>query len=94
MDPNKYSRNIELICPTCGGTQYEYDDTNVDDENAVVRCTSCNRQMTKVELIQENAENIDQHSEEIGQEVLHDAAKELTEGLKRAFRGNKNIKIK
>jgi uncharacterized Zn finger protein len=94
MDPNKYPRNIALICPTCGGTQFEYDEINMDDENAVVRCISCDRKMTNGELIQENSENIDKHAEEIGQEVLNDAAKELTEGLKRAFSGNKYIKIK
>ena len=94
MDPNKYSRNIELICPTCGGTQFEYDGINMDGENAAVRCISCDRIMTKSELIQENSENIEKHAEEIGQLALNDAAKELTEGLKRAFSGNKYIKIK
>ena len=93
MNKDKYSRNIELQCPTCGGSQFEYGE-DIDNDHASVRCIGCDRILTKDELIQENAENIDEHAQEIGKEALDDFAKKMKNDLKRAFRGNKHIKIK
>ena len=93
MDKDKYSRNIELVCPTCGGGQFEYDE-DIDNDHASVRCIGCDRIMTKGELIQENAENVDEHTQEIGKEALGDFAKKMKNDLKRAFRGNENNRIK
>ena len=85
MDESKYNRDVELMCPTCGGTQFEYDD-DIDEDAATVRCIGCDRTMTKTELIDENAENIDQHVKDIGNQVTQDLQKELNRILKRAFR--------
>lgn len=89
----KYDRNITLQCPTCGGMQFEFDD-DIDEGNAKIQCISCDREMTKDELIHENSENIEVHASEVGKEVLDDLAKEMKKSLKKAFRGSKNIKIK
>lgn len=93
MSSDKYSRKIEFVCPTCGGSQFEYGD-DIESVHAEVRCIGCDRIMVKEELMQENYENIDEHVEEIGKEAVGDLAKKMEAELKKAFRGNKNIKIK
>ncbi len=90
---DNYDRNVSLHCPTCGSTQFEYDET-LDDDHAEVRCISCDREMTKDELIHENSENINEHVFEIGKQAVDDVAKEMRKSLKKAFNGNKNIKFK
>lgn len=93
MDKDKYSRNIELLCPTCSGTQFTYD-KDIDNDHASVRCIGCDQIMTKDELLKENSENIDEQAREIGKEALDDCTKKMKNDLKRAFRGNRHIKIK
>jgi len=93
MNSDKYSRNIELVCPTCGSSQFEHD-VDIENDYAEVRCIGCDRIMTKEELIRENSESIDEHAREIGRETVDDLVKEMKKELKKAFRGNKNIKIK
>lgn len=93
MDDNKYARNIELVCPTCGGSQFEYGD-DIEDDEENVRCIGCDRVLTKAELIEANSENIDEHAKEIGKEAVADLAKKMKKDLRKAFKGNKNIKFK
>jgi len=93
MDPDKYTRQVTLVCPTCGGDLFETGD-DVEESTAIVKCAPCDREFTKDELIRENSENIDEHISEMGRQVTEDAAEELKKSLKRAFRGNKNITIK
>ncbi len=93
MDPDKYNRQVGLVCPTCGCDQFETRD-DIEESMTIVKCISCEREFTKDELIRENSENIDEHISEIGRQTTKDAAEELKKSLKRAFRGNKNIKIK
>ena len=93
MRASKYDRNVTLICPTCGGSQFEmgYD---IDEPTASVKCISCDRELTKDELIRENSPNIKEHASEIGKEAKGDFAKEMKKMLKKAFSGNKNIKFR
>nr|WP_298409907.1 hypothetical protein [uncultured Halomonas sp.] len=93
MNSDKYSRNIELICSTCGGTQFEYGD-DIENDYVEVRCIGCDRVMSKEGLIDENSESIDEHTREVGKETVDDLAKRMKKEFKKAFRGNKNIKIK
>jgi len=93
MDENKYSRNVPMYCPTCGGAEFEFDESN-DDDSSIYRCVSCNRELTKAKLIQENAENINIHTKEIGEEIVKDLEGKFKKSLQGAFRGNKNIRIK
>jgi hypothetical protein len=87
MDAQKYNREITLLCPTCGGTQFEFDDA---DDSEIVKCVSCEREVTKDELIQENQENISENIVEVGREITSDLQKELA----KAFGGLKNTTIK
>lgn len=87
---DKYNRSIRMLCPTCGATDFEFE----TEESELVKCASCERELTKDELIQENDENIQQNVKEATDEAVKDIEKELTKSLKKAFKGNKNIKIK
>ena len=93
MPNRRHDRKIELRCPTCTGTQFQYDD-DLDADNASVRCIGCDRVLAKDELIRENAENIDAHASEIGKKVIDDFALEMKRRLRSAFRGSKHIKFK
>lgn len=93
LNPDKYSRQVTLTCPTCASTEFEFD-PGIDESIAVYKCISCEREFTKNELIQENAENIDEHLSEIKKEAMKDVSKEVKNTLKEAFRGSKYIKIK
>jgi uncharacterized Zn finger protein (UPF0148 family) len=85
MDVTKYNRQITLLCPTCGCTQFES-----EDESEIVKCASCGRHVTKEELIEENNENISNHVEEIGKKITTDLADELM----KAFSGSKFVRIR
>lgn len=89
VDVEKYNRNVTLLCPTCGLTQFEYDSENNDD-NSLIKCVSCGRTMTKKELIDANDENISAHIEEMGKDIVDD----LQNDLRKSFAGNRFIKIK
>lgn len=90
---DKYNRQVGLLCPTCGCDQFEFE-SGVEDTIELAKCASCNRILTKDELIAENSESIETHVKEIGEEVKKDLVKGFREGLKKAFRGNKNITFK
>ena len=89
MDSSKYSRSVSLLCPTCGGTMFEFEQ-GVDQTIEIAKCAKCGRIISKDELIRENGENISEHAKEIGRDIAED----LHKTLKDAFRGNKFIKIK
>jgi predicted nucleic acid-binding Zn-ribbon protein len=89
MDSNKYTRQVVLLCPTCGGDQFEYD-TDESKDAGLVKCVSCKREMTRDDLVAENSENISEHVNEIGKQVRDDVAREIS----RTFSGLKNIRIK
>lgn len=93
MKDEKYQRSIGLQCPTCGCTDYEYEQGS-DETIELAKCASCGRELTKDELIRENSENINEHSAEISKQITEDFAKELKGSLKKAFKGSKNIRIK
>ena len=92
MDADKYNRSVSLLCPTCGSSLFEQDDEN--DETALVTCSSCGLETTREELIHANGESIDEHLKEMKEEVVRDLEKELKATLKKAFSGNKYIKIR
>jgi len=93
MDPEKYNRSVSLLCPTCGCTQFSYDE-GADKTIQVMTCASCEREFNRDELIRENSENIDEHLSEIKKEVTKDLTAEIRKSLKKAFSGNKNIRFK
>lgn len=89
INAEKYSRNVALLCPTCGGDQFEH-----QDGAETLTCAKCERKFTKDELIHENSEKISIQTKEVGNEVAKDIAAEMRNRLKNAFRGSNFIKIK
>ena len=89
MDASKYSRSVTMLCPTCGNTNFER-----DGDNSPLRCVSCDRVFEREELIRENGEVIEAELDDMKSEVLRDAAKELRDTLRKAFKGSKHIKFK
>lgn len=85
MDESKYSREIRLLCSTCGGTQFEYDET-IDSDEQTVKCVQCNRETTKRVLIDENSESINAHVSQMGDEVVKDLSEKLSKNLKKIFK--------
>lgn len=85
---DKFDRTIPLNCPTCGGTEFEYQSDN--DDTQPVKCPGCGLTTTKAELIASNSENIAAHMDEIKEQLL----KDVTQSFKDAFKGNKYITIK
>ena len=86
MNSDKYNRSVNLICPTCGGDQFEYDEVEVTH----ITCVSCEREMTKEELINENSENIQVNVAEVTQNIKKDFEKKI----KDIFKNNKNTRGK
>lgn len=93
MNPEKYNRSVSLLCPTCGCSEFSYEEGS-DETIEIMTCASCEREFNKDELIQENSENIEEHLSEMKEEVVKDVADELRKSLKKAFSGSKNIRFK
>lgn len=85
MNPERYNRSLTLICSTCGGQQFEY-----DEGDGPVRCTGCDRVFARDELIRENGEQIDAEVDAVKREVVSD----LRDHLRKALKGSKFISFK
>ncbi|MFZ8499128.1 ECs_2282 family putative zinc-binding protein, partial [Staphylococcus aureus] len=66
-----YNRSVSLQCPTCGGTQFEFDETEF------VKCSRCDRVLNKEELRRANGCLIEAEVEEMKAEVLRDVKADL-----------------
>lgn len=86
MDSKKYNRTITLLCPTCGGSDFKFEEC----ENSFVQCVQCERELTRQELEAENSELIQESLNEVKTQVSEDIEKMLVD----AFRGNKHIRFK
>lgn len=89
INPKKYDRTIRLLCPICGNTEMEH-----SEESELIKCIGCGNEITKDSLIEENGESIDIHVDELKAEISKDVEKQLSDMLKKAFKGSKNIRIK
>lgn len=81
MSPWKYDRSVTLLCPVCGSAEFEHDAGNA---NAPIRCTGCNRIVSRESLIDENQAAIVDAVDEIKGEVISDFRRKLRD----AFRGS------
>ncbi|WP_422615575.1 ECs_2282 family putative zinc-binding protein [Pelagibaculum spongiae] len=50
MNPEKYNRNISLLCPTCGCSDFSYEEGS-DETIQIMTCASCKCEFNKDELI-------------------------------------------
>ncbi|GLT13879.1 ECs_2282 family putative zinc-binding protein [Vibrio algivorus] len=91
MKLNNLDRQISMLCPTCGCKDFSFDE---QDENGLVTCVQCERQLTRADLVTENSELIAENQNEIVKEAKKQVEAEMKKMLKNAFKGNKNIKIR
>lgn len=86
-EKGKYDRTISMLCPTCGGNQFDYGDT---EESPEVTCSSCGLTLEREELIRRNEAHISDHVEAVKIDVLKDVQAQF----RQAFKGNKNFRLK
>ena len=87
-----YSKDIALRCIVCGSDcHFEF-----NEDKTFVKCTLCNREYKGGcdELVEFNQSLIQEELDATSEELIKDISTELTDSLKKAFRGNKNITIK
>lgn len=87
-----YNKNIRLRCVVCGSDS----DFESNEDKTYIKCTKCNREYLGGydELVELNQTLFDEQIEATKQEVKEDLEKDIYDMLKKAFKGNKNIKIK
>lgn len=79
-----FSREVTLLCPTCGNDQFEYPDESEEqelDEKTLYKCTDCGIEYTKAELLELNQEVINNHIEAIEADIFTE--------IEKAFRRNR-----
>jgi ribosomal protein L37AE/L43A len=88
---SSYNKEIKLRCATCGDTEFEF-----NDDKSWIKCKRCNREYLGGydELVELNKPMIETQIEETKSEIGNDLKDDLTEMLRKTFKGNKNIKFK
>lgn len=81
-------RKVTLLCPLCGNDQFESLDEEFEDllyanDDVRVRCSDCGSEYTKGELIDSNAELIDNAVDELAQDAVREFEKELKKAMKK-----------
>jgi len=93
MNDAKYGREIEITCPVCGSSSFEVN-AAVDEAVEMTKCASCGREDTKDELLRDNSENLAEHVNEMGAEIIKDTVAEFRASMRKALRGSKHIKFR
>ena len=73
-----YNQSVSMICPTCGGTEFSF-----EQDNSPIRCIGCDRVLTRDELIRENGFQIDNAVDDIKKEIIADVTRDLHEIFKK-----------
>ncbi|MFR9545897.1 MAG: hypothetical protein SNJ29_10005 [Rikenellaceae bacterium] len=89
---NNYHRDIILRCDVCGHD----DQFESNEDKSYVKCKACGKEYHGGfdELQELNAAFISDNIEDMKQEATPEIKKDLMASLKKALRGNKNIKFK
>jgi len=80
-----FSIQVGLTCPTCGCTEFKSEQSKANEEytdDLPFTCAHCGRAFTRKELIEANTESIDAAVDDMKDEIVNAATKEL----KRAFK--------
>jgi len=76
---DNYSRQLDLVCSTCGSKDFEY-----DSEDGPYTCAGCDRVYgTSDELIRENGGRIDREVDRMTKDVMKDVEKDLDKMFKK-----------
>ncbi len=87
-----YDRSIQLRCVVCGSA----DDFEYNEDKTYIKCKKCNKEYPGGydELVELNQAHIQEEVDKIQQEVKNDLEKDIKDMFKKAFKGNKYVKIK
>lgn len=85
-------RSIPLRCVVCGSA----DDFEFNENKSFIKCKKCNKEYLGGydELVSLNQANIQEEIDAMKEEVKEDLEKNIHDMFKKAFKGNKYIKIK
>jgi|AntAceMinimDraft_16_1070373.scaffolds.fasta_scaffold17651_6 ribosomal protein S27E len=88
---SSYNKSIQLRCISCGDTDFEF-----NEDKSWVKCNRCGKEYLGGynELVKLNQETINQELDKNKEEIGKDLQKDMNEMLKKAFKGNNNIKFK
>jgi uncharacterized Zn finger protein (UPF0148 family) len=92
VDDEKRGREVALICPTCGSSQFSYDEEG--DGTSIVTCAECGRETTQDDLVRDNSENLEAHAAEVAEEAISESVRQFNKSLRDAFEGNKDVGFK
>ena len=86
-----YDRSIQLRCVVCGSA----DDFEYNEDKTYIKCNKCNKEYPGGydELVELNQAHIQVELDDMKAEFMQDAEKYLRDSFKKAFKGNKYIKI-
>lgn len=89
---DNYNISISLRCIVCG----REDCFESEEDGSYIKCTNCGREYHggRDELIEYNNEQIRESIEQKKKEITSDVKEEIHDMIKKAFSGNKHIKIK
>jgi hypothetical protein len=73
-----YSKTMSLMCTTCGGKDFEF-----EDDEGPFRCIGCDRTFGRHELIHENGESIESELEEVKSKIVSDIEKDFAKIFKK-----------
>lgn len=87
-----YDRSIPLRCVVCGSA----DDFEFNEDKSYIKCKKCNKEYPGGydELVELNQSAIQEEIDAMKEEVKEDLEKDIRDMFKKAFKGNKYIKIK
>jgi len=77
MGDGKYDRTISMQCPTCGGTDFKQDDS------PIVKCATCEREMSKDELREANGARIEAEVEDVKKQIFEDIKADFAKAFKK-----------
>jgi hypothetical protein len=82
-----FEMNVSLQCSVCGNDQFSTVDESIIDmhdapEDTLIRCSDCQRIMTKEQLVEENSHIINANMEDLKEQAIKEIEKELKKMFK------------
>lgn len=82
-----FEMNISLQCSICGNDQFSPVDESIEDmhdapDDTLIKCSDCQRIVTKEQLIEENSNIINANMEDLKEQAI----KELEKEIKKMFK--------
>ncbi|RYZ76264.1 MAG: hypothetical protein EOP05_05540 [Proteobacteria bacterium] len=90
MSSEKLDEQMSLSCPSCGGTEFDFDqpeaaadDSAEPEATTLLQCAKCGKEITYGDLVSANAESVDQHVQDIGAEFAENLKANLQDAIKK-----------